>query len=206
MTSPEMQTTILLSSLRNPTAKLVSLSTPSEANDLAAFAYTTQIVVPASIFLSYVVETLSLSKSMLMSPLWVQKCKKCERTSRKNQKQINFSSCFDLFHVKCVCLSNDITTTQSKFKCTRCLWTELPFHANHDFYNTDHELFASSESPSNISVTLDPGPDEYLQSLIMRPKHLKVMHLNTQSMVSAFGELLLTLKQYPFNVISLSET
>ena len=124
----------------------------------------------------------------------------------KNQKQINFSSCFDLFHVKCVCLSNDITTTQSKFKCTRCLWTELPFHANHDFYNTDHELFDSSESPSNISATLDPGPDEYLQSLIMRPKHLKVMHLNTQSMVSAFGELLLTIKQYPFNVISMSET
>ena len=69
MTSPEVQTTKLLSSLRNPTAKLVSLSTPSEANDLAAFAYITQIVVPASIFLSYVVETMSLSKSMLMSPL-----------------------------------------------------------------------------------------------------------------------------------------
>ena len=86
------------------------------------------------------------------------------------------------------------------------MWTELPYHANHDFYNTDHELFASSESPSNISATLDPGPDEYLQSLIMRPKHLKVMHLNTQSMVSAFGELLLTIKQYPFNVISMSET
>ena len=82
----------------------------------------------------------------------------------------------------------------------------MPYHANHDFYNTDHELFASSESPSNISATLDPGPDEYLQSLIMRPKHLKVMHLNTQSMVSAFGELLLTIKQYPFNVISMSET
>ena len=32
------------------------------------------------------------------------------------------------------------------------------------------------------------------------------MHLNTQSMVSAFGELLLTIKQYPFNVISMSET
>ena len=55
----------------------------------------------------------------------------------------------------------------------------------------------------NISATLDPGPD---QSLIMRPKHIKVMHLNTQSMVSAFDELLLTIKQYPFDVISMSET
>ena len=82
----------------------------------------------------------------------------------------------------------------------------MPFHANHDFYNTDHELFASSESPSNISATLDPGPDEHLQSLIMRPKHLKVMHLNTKSVVSAFDELLLKIKQYPFDVISMSET
>ena len=68
---------------------------------------------------------------------------------------------------------------------------------HHDFYNTDHELFSSGESPFNISATLDPGPDEHLQSLIMRPKHLKVMNLNTQSMVSAFDELILTIKQYP---------
>ena len=131
-----------------------------------------------------------------------QKCQECEQTLRKNQKQINCKSCFDVFLVKCVCLSNDITTTQNNFKCTRCLRTELPFHAHRDIYNTDHELFSSGENPSNISATLDPGPDKHLQSLIMRPKHLKVMHLNTQSMVSAFDELLLTIKQYPFDVIA----
>ncbi|CAH3149016.1 unnamed protein product [Pocillopora meandrina] len=108
---------------------------------------------------------------------------KCEQTLKKNQKQINCKSCFDLLHVKC-----------------------LIFHAHHDFYYKDHELFSSSENPSNISATLDPGPDEHLQSLIMRPKHLKVMHLNTKSMVSAFDELLLKIKQYPFDVISMSET
>ena len=32
-----------------------------------------------------------------------QKCQECEQTLRKNQKQINCKSCFDLFHVKCVC-------------------------------------------------------------------------------------------------------
>ena len=50
-----------------------------------------------------------------------QKFQECERTLRKNQKQTNCKSCFYLFHVKCVCLSNDITTTQNNFKCTRCL-------------------------------------------------------------------------------------
>ena len=57
MTSPEVQTTKLLSSLRSTITKLVSLSTLSKENDLAALAYITEIVVPASIFLSY--ETLS---------------------------------------------------------------------------------------------------------------------------------------------------
>ena len=32
------------------------------------------------------------------------------------------------------------------------------------------------------------------------------MHLNTQSMVSTFDELVLTIQQYPFEVISMSET
>ena len=32
------------------------------------------------------------------------------------------------------------------------------------------------------------------------------MHLNTQSMVSTFNELVLTMKQYPFDVICMSET
>ena len=85
-------------------------------------------------------------------------------------------------------------------------WGGLPFHAHHDVLNRDHELFSSGENPFNISATLDAGPDEHLQSLIMRPKHLKVMHFNTQSMVSAFDELLLTIKQYLFDVTSMSET
>ena len=58
-----------------------------------------------------------------------QKCQECEQTLRKNQKQTNYKSCFDFFHVKCVCPSINIATTQN-FKCTRCLWTELPFYAH----------------------------------------------------------------------------
>ena len=46
MTSPEIQTTKLSSSLRNITTKLGSLPTLSEANDLVALAYITQIEKP----------------------------------------------------------------------------------------------------------------------------------------------------------------
>ena len=38
------------------------------------------------------------------------------------------------------------------------------------------------------------------------PKHLKIMHLNTQSMVSMFNEFLLLVTQYSFDVFTLSET
>ena len=34
----------------------------------------------------------------------------------------------------------------------------------------------------------------------------KIMHINTQSMVSTFDGLLTTLSQYPFDIIAMSET
>ena len=71
MTSPEIETTKLSSSLRKITTKLGSLPTLSEANDLVALAY---IAVPAFIFLSNAVETLKQTQ--------VQR-------SRKNVKNVN---------------------------------------------------------------------------------------------------------------------
>ena len=57
-------------------------------------------------------------------------------------------------------------------------------------------LGASANDLLNIDVT-----DPHLEALEKRPKHLKVMHLNTQSMVSTFDELLLTVKEYPFDLV-----
>lgn len=71
---PRDLSTKLSSSLRNITTKLGSLPTLSEANDLVALAYITQIAVPAFIFLSYAVETLKQTQ--------VQR-------SRKNVKNVN---------------------------------------------------------------------------------------------------------------------
>ena len=71
---PEVETTTLSSSLRKITTKPGSLPTLSEANDLVALAYITQIVVPAFIFLSCAVETLKQTQ--------VQR-------SRKNVKNVN---------------------------------------------------------------------------------------------------------------------
>ena len=43
-------------------------------------------------------------------------------------------------------------------------------------------------------------------ALTANPLHLSLMHLNTQSMTSTFDELQLLLNDYPFNVVTLSET
>lgn len=38
------------------------------------------------------------------------------------------------------------------------------------------------------------------------PKPLKIMHLNTQSLVSTFNEFCLMLQKYPLDIVALSET
>ena len=48
--------------------------------------------------------------------------------------------------------------------------------------------------------------DEDNEALNSRPNQLKVIHLNTLSMVSTFDELLATVKQYPFDIAAMCET
>ena len=47
----------------------------------------------------------------------------------------------------------------------------------------------------DLSTSLDPGLDIHL--LCCNSGQLKIMHLNTQSMVLTFNELLLTVNSYP---------
>ena len=48
--------------------------------------------------------------------------------------------------------------------------------------------------------------DIHLEALNDRDKQMKIMHINTRSMVSTFDGLLMTSRRYPFDVISMSET
>ena len=56
----------------------------------------------------------------------------------------------------------------------------------------------------DLSASLDSGLDIHL--LCFNSGQLKIMHLNTQSMVSTFNELLLTVNSYPLDIVALSET
>ena len=56
----------------------------------------------------------------------------------------------------------------------------------------------------DLSASLDPGLD--IHPLCSNSGQLKIMHLYTQSMVSTFNELLLTVNSYPLDIVALRET
>ena len=57
-----------------------------------------------------------------------------------------------------------------------------------------------------VNNSLEDSTDEHPEALTSKSKQLKLMHLNTQSMVSTFDELLVTIREYPFDVVAMSET
>ena len=52
----------------------------------------------------------------------------------------------------------------------------------------------SEERYQACPVTLTEAANEYLEALTSRPNQLRLVHINTQSMVSSFDELVLLIK------------
>ena len=123
------------------------------------------------------------------------KCPICEKTVRKNQYSAVRQICYDQFHVKCTEL--DLTKvkrqqTQNQFivkywTCSRCLLSMLPIHSVRSI-DEPHEGINQNDS------TLTEAANEYLEALTSRPNQLRLVHINTQSMVSLFDELVLLIK------------
>ena len=108
------------------------------------------------------------------------RCTKCEKVVAKNHKRCICTKCFDVTHAKCSASIDPkyvSSSTPKQWVCPKCILSLLPFQM--------HDLSLSD--------------DEW-------EKQLKIMHINTQSMVSTFDGLLMTLKQFPFDVVSMSET
>ena len=85
----------------------------------------------------------------------------------------------------------------------------LPKHKLHDFLGSALPFYKCSDEEMlddtlDLSASLDSGLD--IHPLCSNSGQLKIMHLNTQSMVSTFNELLLTVNSYPLDIVALSET
>ena len=129
-----------------------------------------------------------------------RKCQVCEKTIRKNQQNITCKICFDDCHLKCIQnmnLDKDLKTTSEDFTCQRCLWNVLPF-LKIDFMDVSRQ--------SELEIEFQDEVDRHLAALTSRPKHMKFMHLNTQSVLSSLDELILTVEKCPFDIVTMSET
>ena len=116
----------------------------------------------------------------------------CEKTIRRNQASITCCGCIGSFHLKC----SGLTASSSTWLCSNCLGFALPFYKCSEAKMLDDTL--------DLSTPLDPGLDIHL--LCSNSGQLKIMHLNTQFMVSTFNELLFVVNSYPLDIITLSET
>ena len=86
--------------------------------------------------------------------------------------------------------------------CPCCAFTALPFrHA--DFSDS---AIPDSDMPGTDAIDALQFANEHLSALQERSNQLKVLHINTQSMVSTSDKLLVTMNAYPFDVVAMSET
>ena len=124
------------------------------------------------------------------------KCEECEKTIRRNQQRVTCNICFGLQHIKCAKLKSVL----SNWMCGNCLISVLPFHG----YSIEDDAFNDQAGANEF--TPEQSPQEALRILQEQATHLRIMHLNTQSMVSTFNEFLITINEYPLDVVTLSET
>ena len=125
------------------------------------------------------------------------KCEQCEKTIRKNQKAVSCGVCLGASHAKCAGVKN--VSANMAWTCSGCLLSVLPFQkCRTDALIEDQEVISSYEFTENT--------ENIVRVLKEQSKNLRLMHLNTQCMTSTFNEFLLTAKQFPMDVITLSET
>lgn len=127
------------------------------------------------------------------------KCPSCEKAVQSNHKRFLCEVCFDLFHAKCTGISGYQIKSIHVWICSKCTLSFLPFH----------KVCTGNMTEDNLNLTQTSAPPDSLDLacvLQSNSSHLKIVHLNTQSMVSTFNEFLLIVNSYPLDIIALSET
>ena len=114
-------------------------------------------------------------------------CFLCSKTVWRNQKRLVFEICKDFSHAVCTQMSvaymkNIRSDSPISWNCPKCSLFELPFY--------DQHLDQSSDT-SDLSIHDD---DEHFNVLRENSNHLKIMHINTQSMTSTFDSLFIHCK------------
>ena len=90
--------------------------------------------------------------------------------------------------------------TPKELTCPNCTISVLPFYMHELPCLLDNDSLHQGDNDDNNTINV------HLQALENNAMQLKIMHINTQNMVSTFNGLLTTLSQYPFDIITMSET
>ena len=130
-------------------------------------------------------------------------CPECNKRVQTNYKRFICTKCFDLYHAKCtnisaIQLKNIKAALPQEWNCTQCLQAELPFYRCDEQDNLVDRIGADAFQTESRY--------QHYEQLSSRVNQLKILHLNTQSMLSTFDELLVTIKEFPLDIIAMSET
>ena len=127
-------------------------------------------------------------------------CLQCDKTVRRNQKHLICEVCKDFTHARCAVsavICKALRANEPRvWTCPKCSLTEMPFYGQKDLQNT---------SVLSDCASL-PEEDGHLNALHERFKHLKIMHINTQCMVSTCDNLRLVIERFGYDIITMSET
>ena len=106
------------------------------------------------------------------------KCENCEKTIKKNQKSAICGVCFGQSHAKCTGLNLKYVTIG--WTWPKCLISVVPFNK----CSTADLLGLSNEEPDLVdSAEHEKMSQNAQQALLNQPKKLRVLHINTQSMI-----------------------
>ena len=137
-------------------------------------------------------------KSITTSP----KCSLCSKGVGSNRKRFCCEICKGFTHVNCtnISTSSQIKITAKvpvEWVCNNCTLSQMPFSNLCDLDSS------STTIASPIQTTLF---DHHKKQLEANKHLLKILHLNTQSLLSTFAEFEAMAFEYKFDILTLSET
>ena len=149
------------------------------------------------------------NKNQRSKPSKTAKFSQSTRSVQSNHKRYLCTICYDSCHAKCTNLSASIiknihASEPQEWICVECHLLTMPF-----YQCTQGEFIGLSEQGAYDTVhnsSDELNLDEHSDALNSRRNQLKLIHLNTQSMVSTFDKLLAPIKEYSFDIIAMSET
>lgn len=125
-------------------------------------------------------------------------CATCDKTVRKNQKQIQCAACLYVHHLTCIFKTQKINPSASfaNWTCINCAFVDLPFNTC---------KFDNSTDSLDISDS-DTSYDEVSHHLKNHQRQLKILHLNMRSLTSKFSNFQLFFNEYRSDIFAMSET